>query len=226
MIEWVYDQCLEGSSSKEFLPQIEIAVVTDHPDISSTLEKGERNVVRVDDDVSTGSERIYLAWERYYSKENYDFIINVQGDEPLVSRDDLVELLKFHVQSDFNITTFVRHSLDEKNYKNPNCVKAVMSEESGKCHYFSRSPIPFYRDEFKGFYHHIGIYCYQVEALKKFFSGKKSKLEECESLEQLRALDLGMSIGAIVTEKTFIGVDTPEDIKKCEGVLSEREKSK
>lgn len=223
MIEWVYDQCVEEKSSKEILPPIEIAVVTDHDEIEDVLKSKNKNVCRVDDNVSTGSERIYLAWKKYFKEKKYDFIINVQGDEPLIDTKDLNELLQFHANSSFDITTYVNKSISEDDFKNPNCVKALLNEKSGECHYFSRASIPFHRSkDFDYFFHHIGIYCFKTAALEEFFNAKKSRLEELESLEQLRALDLGMSIGAVVTEKKFIGVDTPEDIYKLEGVLSEK----
>jgi 3-deoxy-manno-octulosonate cytidylyltransferase (CMP-KDO synthetase) len=222
MIEWVYDQCVEEITSNEILPPIEISVVTDHDEIEHTLKDKSRNVCRVDDNVSTGSERIYLAWQRYYKDQNFDYIINVQGDEPLINKQDLLNLLEFHQESNFDITTYVNKSKVKEDFENPNCVKALLNEKNGECHYFSRAPIPFHRDsEFESFYHHIGIYCYKTEALEKFFNAEKSTNEVKESLEQLRALDLGMRIGAMITKKKFIGVDTPEDIYKLEGVLGE-----
>lgn len=223
MIEWVYDQCQEEITSDEILPPIEISVVTDHPEIEEVLKSKGRNVCRVDDNVSTGSERIYLAWQRFYKDEQYEFIINVQGDEPLINKKDLIGIINFHQKSQFDITTYVNKSNSEEDFNNSNCVKALLNEETGECHYFSRSAIPHHRNrDFEYFFHHIGIYCYRADCLEKFFNGKKSRVEELESLEQLRALDLGMRIGAVITDKKFVGVDTPEDIGKLEGVLSEQ----
>ena len=176
-------------------------------------------------DSSTGSERIALALERYFADEDYDYVINVQGDEPLLKAQLLKELNQFHSNSDFDICTAVkRRESSEEDYKNPNIVKCLLSEADGKCLYFSRASVPYFRDEQLGHWHqHIGLYSYKAQALRKFVSLKESRLEQAEKLEQLRALENGMTIGSIVTQANLIGVDTPEDIQKIEGVLSGKE---
>jgi 3-deoxy-manno-octulosonate cytidylyltransferase (CMP-KDO synthetase) len=201
--------------------QVTVAVVTDDERIEEHLKSKNQNVVRVDDDVVSGTERIYLAWHRHFSKENFDFVVNVQGDEPLLKGSDLQELIDFHNGSSFDITTLVEEKKDFSDFKDPNKVKAVFEEESGRCPYFSRSPVPYDRDgdSLQSWYLHIGVYCYKTAALEAFCKAPVSRLENIEKLEQLRALGLGQSIGAIKARHEFIGVDLPEDIKKIEGVL-------
>lgn len=202
------------------------AVVTDNHEIENHLKEIGSKVVRVDDDVTTGSERIYLAYEKYFSDKNYDYIINVQGDEPLLKSDLLKELYTAHQKSDFDVMTCVkmRSSLDE-DFNNPNVVKSIYSKDSKKCHYFTRSSSPFPREgEEVSWYQHIGVYSYKISALKKFVNLAESNLEKIEKLEQLRVLENDMSIGAITTDISLIGVDTPEDIHKIEGVISGKEK--
>lgn len=198
------------------------AVVTDNDEIEQAVKEYNGNVVRVDDDVISGSERIALALQRFYQESDYDLVINVQGDEPLISAAEIKSIGQFHLDnSHFDICTAVKRRFrSEKEFENPNVVKAVYTSFSGQCLYFSRASIPFDRDgEDTQWFQHIGIYSYKVNALKKFVALPPSKLELTEKLEQLRALENGMLIGAKITNINLIGVDTPEDLAKIEGVL-------
>ena len=217
MIELVYNSCLH--------PGFDVCVVTDDERIEKVVKGFQGQVVRVDDDVQSGTERIYLAYQRAFSEKNYKYIINVQGDEPLVDPQILEDIVNFQMQNEFDIATVVKARKSElDDYINPNNVKAVLCLDSGRCLYFSRSPVPFARDhearEHLVWHHHIGIYSFKVDSLVRFCEKAPSRLELLESLEQLRALEMGMSIGAIVTKKKLMGVDTEEDIKKVEGILN------
>lgn len=202
-------------------------VVTDDERIENHIKDFGGNVVRVDDDVISGTLRIELAYSRFFKDKNYDLIINVQGDEPLLKKSEIIELSKFHLNSTFDVTTMVKknYSFDE-NFRDPNKVKAVISEIDGKALYFSRSPIPFKRDALIDsqndfWFLHIGVYSYRPNALLKFSTLKESRLENLEKLEQLRALENGMTFGAIETKSVLLGVDTPEDIIKVEKILNQ-----
>ena len=126
------------------------------------------------------------------------------------------------MNSHFDISTFVKKQHDIENFSNPNIVKVIYAKKTGRCHYFSRSPIPYDRES-KGisefWYQHIGVYSYRPYALEKFSSLGVSGYESIEALEQLRALESDLTIGAYETSKEFIGVDTPEDILKVEKKL-------
>jgi 3-deoxy-manno-octulosonate cytidylyltransferase (CMP-KDO synthetase) len=215
MIERVYRNC-EASGLKT-------AVVTDHHLIEDHVKNFGGRVLRVDDDVPSGSERIALAFQRFFSTENVSLVINVQGDEPLLKGEVLRELADFHLHSEFAIATLLRERLSsEEDFKNPNVVKAVWSKTSSQCLYFSRQSLPYDRDptgKARGWYQHVGVYSYRPEVLLKFVQLPASQLETIEKLEQLRALENGFSIGAILTQQKLIGVDVPEDIKKVEGAL-------
>lgn len=217
MIQRVVENCAESG--------FDCAAVTDSDEIERLLKELNLPVVRVDDELETGSERIALAFSRFFDADKYDFVVNVQGDEPLLKADTLKQLIKFHASSGFDVCTAVKkREREDEDYKNPNVVKCLYSEGDGKCLYFTRAGAPFFREEDKGHWHqHIGIYSYKTQALKKFVSLKPSRLEELERLEQLRALENGMSIGAVETSALLMGVDTPEDIKRIEGVLSGQE---
>ena len=203
-------------------------VVTDSDEVEAHIKSFSTNVVRVDDDVISGTLRIELAFNRFFKTKNYDLVINVQGDEPLLEGNDLVRLAEFHLNSPFEISTLVKKQLGFDNvFKDANKVKVAMSETTGKAFYFSRASIPFKRDHLIDpvgdyWFLHIGVYSYKPEALTNFAKAPISRLEDLEKLEQLRALEMGMTIGALETNSTVVGVDCPEDVKKVEEVLNDR----
>ncbi len=214
LIQRVYENCVQSG--------FDVFVVTDDQRIEDHVYAFQGRVLRVDDDVPSGSERIHLAYERHLKIQNYKLIINVQGDEPLLKGEEIKALAEFHLTSPFDITTMLkrRHS-SEADFTNPNVVKAVWENQTGKCHYFSRSSVPHGRDGVEhDWFQHIGIYSYRPEALTKFAKAPATALEKLEKLEQLRALGQGLSLGAIETKHTLLGVDTPEDVLKVEGVLN------
>jgi len=214
MISRVFFNCVESG--------FPTYVVTDHQEIEKHVIEFGGNVLRVDDDVPSGSERIALAFERFLKHQSPDLIINVQGDEPLLKGHILKELAEFQLASSFDIATLVKErSALETDFKNPNVVKAVYSPSTGKCLYFSRQSLPYDRDVSREYswFQHIGVYSYRPEVLSAFVKLPMSTLEDLEKLEQLRALENQMSIGAIQTTQKLIGVDIPEDITKVEGAL-------
>ena len=152
-----------------------------------------------------------------------DIIVNVQGDEPLISPeviDGAVELLMEDPQADIGTLKF---PIGEEELLDPNLVK-VVTDARGYALYFSRAPIPFPRD--KGplppglsFYGHVGLYSYRRPVLLKLAEMPPSPLEEVERLEQLRALEAGFRIKVGTTNHRSIGVDTPEDLKRVEEII-------
>ncbi len=215
MIERVFKNCA-ASGFPTF-------VVTDNDEIEKHVKEFGGKVLRVDDDVPSGSERIALAYERHCLRMNPDLVINVQGDEPLLKGDVIKELAEYHLKNTCAIATLVRErNASEEDFRNPNVVKAVFVESSNECLYFSRESLPHDRDgkNTHSWYHHIGVYSYRPEALSAFVKLPQGKLENLEKLEQLRALENGMKIEAIKTTQKLIGVDVPEDIKKVEGALA------
>lgn len=214
MIQRVYENSLSSGYP--------IYVVTDHDGIEDHVKAFGGKVLRVNDDVPSGSERIALACERFLQNQA-ELVINVQGDEPLLEGKVLKELAEFHLSSAFDIATLLRErSSSDEDFKNTNIVKALFSRPSGQCLYFSRQCVPFDRDGGKEFswFQHIGVYSYKVEALEKFVKLPSSELESLEKLEQLRALENGMTLGGVVTTQKLIGVDVPDDVKKVEEALS------
>jgi len=215
LIQRVYENLAQSN--------IDSYIITDSQKIEDHLLSFNAKVLRVDDETKNGTERIYLAYQRYFSEmetnKKYDFVINVQGDEPLLNKTTILKLLEFHrANSQFDISTIYRENSNHEHFQDPNTVKLVMNDE-GACHYFSRSPIPYSAKIWK---QHIGIYCYKVEALKKYCNAPSSLLSNLENLEQLKALDLGMKIGAMETKEELIGVDVQEDILRVESYLKSK----
>ena len=212
MIQRVYENCSASGT-----PTV---VVTDDPRIEQAVHSFGGNVWMVEDEVPTGSDRIYLALQRFGAHLPVKLIINVQGDEPLLSGTAIEELISFHRQSSFDIVTMVKKRTDWQGFQDPNRVKAIFSPASHRCCYFSRAPIPVHRGRsFSHWYLHIGVYSYRVQALQQMMDGAKGYYEQCEQLEQLRALELGLTIGAWETEDQLVGVDTPEDISLVAQIL-------
>ena len=225
MIQRVHTNCSHAHSvNLEF----EAYVVTDDQKVEDHVKTFSANVVRVNEDVISGTLRIELAYQRYFSKNNFDLIINVQGDEPLLDSEDLVRLAQFHLQSSFDIGTLVKKQFGfDHDFCDANKVKVAMSEDRGQAFYFSRASIPFKRDQVQSsqndyWFLHIGVYSYKPSALTKFAKHSETRLENLEKLEQLRALEMGLTIGVHQIESSVIGVDVPSDIKKVEEVLNGR----
>ena len=199
---------------------VDVFVVTDDKKIEVAVEGFGGDVCLVSDETESGTERVSLAVDRFFKDKNYDLIINVQGDEPLIKPEIIEQLANYHLNSEFDIATVVRK--DNEIGSDPNVVKAIYSRPSGRCLYFSRSEIPFNRNSLReNLYAHVGIYSFRPSALSRFCEFPVSEYEKIESLEQLRALENGLTIGAIESNERLQGVDTPDDIAKVEEQLNE-----
>lgn len=173
----------------------------------------------------SGSDRIH---EVIKDRTDVDAVINVQGDEPFVLPEVINALINVITDEDApDMATVVVPSTREEIGDNPNIVKAVLGA-GNQALYFSRSMVPFLRvgGEDCGVYRHWGIYAYRRTALERFVSLPEGKLEKCEKLEQLRALENGMKISCIVTPHSSIGIDTPEELSKAEAFLAQEQAKK
>ncbi len=170
-------------------------------------------------DLPSGSDRIYAALQQVDGAGAHDAIINLQGDLPTLDP-HLVKTTLATLEG-FDMSTLVAEITSPEERDNPNVVKAVLSltqADKGRALYFTRATAPSGEGPL---YHHIGIYGYTREALEKFVTLSPSPLEQRERLEQLRALEAGMSIAAAVVDTVPVGVDTPEDLAHAERVLKE-----
>lgn len=198
----------------------DVIVACDGDEIANAVKASGIEAIVTDPSLTSGTDRIYAAYRKYDKDEKYDFIVNVQGDMPFVSPDFIkhtVEILKTHKYDMSTVATLIK----DNSYLNENVVKPVVSTIDTisnnntvfcKSIYFSRSPIPYGGP----YYHHVGIYGFTKQTLKKFVSLPQSPLEKKEHLEQLRALENGMTIGiALLEADSPISVDTAEDLEKA-----------
>lgn len=194
------------------------AVATDDERIYDAVKALGHNVFMTPKTCKSGTDRVAYVAEKYLKA--YKIFINVQGDEPLIDPaliDALSEELKKNKEIEFVTAAFPLKK--EEDIKNPNIVKVIFDKD-GYALYFSRSLIPYNRDNKKvKYYKHMGIYGYKRDFLIEFAKSKTSILEKAECLEQLRALENGNKVKVIISGKDSAGVDTPEDALKIERLL-------
>lgn len=190
-----------------------VLVATDHEEIMKEVESFGGIPVMTSKDCPTGTDRLA---EVIKAHPEFDIIVNVQGDEPLIDPDVIDRLaLCLKERGDLDMAT-VATPLKEEEYDDPSCVKVAVSQK-GEALYFSRSLIPYPRHAFSvPPLKHVGIYAYRRDFLSAYAAMSQTPLEKTESLEQLRALEMGYKIGVIKEETADIGIDTPEDLKKAE----------
>ena len=197
-----------------------VYVATDDERIVSHVAGFGGNVVRPEGDFSTGTDRIAAAVPMIELTENtrFDQIVNVQGDEPLIDI-AVVDALIDALQADATLAmaTLACPIENDEEYLSRDVVK-VVTDHDGNALYFSRSPIPYGSSALAR--RHIGVYAYQRAALDRFVALSPSELERAESLEQLRALQNGLRIRVVHTNKPHLGVDRPEDVDRVEKELA------
>ena len=178
--------------------------------------------IMTDPELPSGTDRIAAALKGIEA----DVVINVQGDEPLLPTEAINSLIDRMLQSDSPEMATIGVQGSREELDNPNKVKLVKSN-SGKALYFSRSMIPFLRTGGVDMpvYLHWGIYAYRRDVLEKFVNMPAGSLENCEKLEQLRALENDIDIQVLITDLESVGVDTPEDLVRAEAKLAEKLKN-
>jgi 3-deoxy-D-manno-octulosonate cytidylyltransferase len=212
MIERVYERVRHVHAFQEVL------VATDDTRIARCVENFGGRAVMTAPELPSGTDRVAAALRGV----EYDWVLNVQGDEPLVAPQLLNRLLQRakSVRQPSIITA--AHAMDAAQHGDPNQVK-VVTTQAGRALYFSRAPIPdIGRAERVGpgaLLKHIGLYLYHREALKAFIRQRPSLLENLEKLEQLRAFEAGIPIEVVLTDYRPINVDVPSDVAKVEACL-------
>jgi len=189
----------------------EVIVASEDQEIVDDVKKNGGQAILTKKEHKTGTDRIYEALEEINSS-NVDLVMNLQGDEPLMEIDDIRHLNDQMIKNNTKLGTLASKILDKKFYENQNIVK-VITKESLNDSNFSEA-VNFMRktsEQSKSTYHHLGIYCYQKDTLKKFVSFNQSSNEVKNKLEQLRALDNNIKINVALAKTSPIGVDTEED---------------
>jgi 3-deoxy-manno-octulosonate cytidylyltransferase (CMP-KDO synthetase) len=197
-----------------------VAVATDTPDIAAAVTAHGGEAVMTAPDHPSGSDRIFEALEKLDSRREADIVVNLQGDFPTISPENIRDVLPPLDDPAVDIATLAAEIRDEEEATNPNVVKAVGSIISGRrmrALYFTRATAPA-GDGPR--YHHIGLYAYRRAALERFVKLPPSPLEKQERLEQLRALEAGMRIDITVVDTVPRGVDTPADLETARRILA------
>lgn len=212
IIQWVWEKAVMANLADR------VIIATDNQQIFETaLEFGAEAEMTLDTHTS-GSDRIAEVAEKH---PEISYIVNLQGDEPLITPESIDEVIKGVKSDGADISTLIRVLTDKKEIENPNCVKCV-TDNNGYALYFSRSKIPYERNQgYAKIYGHLGIYGYKKEALLKMTNLPQSSLELAESLEQLRALQAGMKIKTFVVDFVPVGIDTADDLKHFEEIITQ-----
>jgi 3-deoxy-manno-octulosonate cytidylyltransferase (CMP-KDO synthetase) len=190
----------------------EAVVATDDQEILDDVLKNGGRAILTSKNHKTGTDRIFEAYEKLNIK-NIDYILNLQGDEPDINKDDIINLNNFMINKDAELGTLAGKIKDDKMLNNKNVVKVITDKKLEENNF----PIAlnFTRDNLstdsQNIYHHIGIYSYKVSVLKKFVNLDQTNNEKENKLEQLRALDNKLKINVALAKSSPIGVDTEED---------------
>jgi 3-deoxy-manno-octulosonate cytidylyltransferase (CMP-KDO synthetase) len=218
MIQRVYEQanaCKLASA---------VVVATDDKRIFDHVKSFDGEVRMTSKQHQSGTDRCAEVAKEF---SDFKLVINVQGDEPFINPEQIDDLIQFLADNpDLDIATQIKKIKDSDDLFSPNVVKVTKSLDH-KALYFSRAPIPYFRgllgDDWckkSDYFKHIGIYGFKKEVLINVHHLPVSNLEKTESLEQLRWLENGYTIGVIETSFTSIGIDTPEDLKKIQPFLT------
>lgn len=210
VVQHVWEACVKANVG-------EVLIATENQIVVDAVAAFGAKGVLTSDACQSGTDRVYEAAQNRPEQ----IVINVQGDEPFIAPttvQKIAQLLQKEPACD--IASAVAPTLDENKINDPNCVKAVLNKE-GKALYFSRSRVPFKREiteENKNipYWQHCGIYGYQRKALERFVSLPPSPLEQLEWLEQLRALEDGMTLKCVVIDSAGPAIDTAQDLQNAE----------
>ena len=213
MIQRVYERVKEVSAI------FEVLVATDDQRIvDEVVSFGGKAVMT--GECSCGTERVYEA----VLDIECDIVINVQGDEPLINKEMLQDLINAFEDGTVEVATLKKEIQSKRDIDDPNVVKVVTNQKNNAI-YFSRCAIPYDRERIGvTYYRHMGIYAYSKLFLEKYVKLPKSSLEISESLEQLRVLDNGYDIRVVETKYESIGVDLPEHVALVERMLENENK--
>ena len=189
-----------------------VLVATEDLEIIKDVEKNGGQAILTHNNHKTGTDRIYEALQKV-NNSDIDLIMNLQGDEPLINIEDIKNLNNLMIKNNTQFGTLAAKISDKKLYEKQSVVKVTTKEKLDFLNF--QEAVNFVRkvSDFNGnIYHHLGIYCYKLETLKKFVSYNQSTNETKNNLEQLRALDNNIKINVALAKSSPMGVDTEEDL--------------
>jgi 3-deoxy-manno-octulosonate cytidylyltransferase (CMP-KDO synthetase) len=197
-----------------------VVVAAAEREICAAVESAGGQAVLTNPDLPSGSDRIFAALQSVDPSAKHDVVVNLQGDLPALDPDYVRKVADVLAPTAADIATLVAEIDDPADYDNPAVVKPVVAWDAtgkrGHALYFSRARVPAGDGPL---FHHVGIYAYTREALTRFVKLPPSPLEKREKLEQLRALEAGMSIAVARVDSVPLSVDTPEDLEKARKLL-------
>ena len=197
----------------------EVFVATEDQEIIDDIEHNGGQAILTSTKHKTGTDRIFEALEKL-NKKDIDFVMNLQGDEPLMNIEDIKNLHHLMIDTKSKIGTLASIIKDKDFYKNQNIVKGITKDKLDYTK-FSQA-INFTRkskNTMENTYHHLGIYCYQIDILKTFVSYDQSKNEIKNKLEQLRAIDNNINVSIALAKSSPIGIDTKEDFMAIKKIM-------
>jgi 3-deoxy-manno-octulosonate cytidylyltransferase (CMP-KDO synthetase) len=198
-----------------------VVVAAGEAEIVTAVEKAGGRAVLTDPELPSGSDRIWAALTAMDPDGSHDVVVNLQGDLPALDPQQLKTVVACLAKSGADIATLAAPIDNEPDRTNPAVVKAVVAWDAGaamgRALYFTRTTAPGGEG---ALYHHVGLYAYRREALESFVALPPSPLEKREKLEQLRALEAGMSIAVARVDAAPLSVDTPADLEKARSLLS------
>ena len=207
LIMHVYEKAIQSQIG-------EVYVATCDEEIASEVKKNGGKFIMTDINHTTGTDRVFEASQKLDLKD-IDFILNVQGDEPMINPLDIRNLNKLSKENNFNISTLAYKIKKKEDYDNENIVKVITKNKisdnsASEALNFNRV---IKKNSSGNIYHHFGIYLYKYSALKKFVNFEKSENETKERLEQYRAIDNNMKINVILANYFSSGIDTKKDLE-------------
>mgnify|MGYP001217782257 CR=1 FL=1 len=199
----------------------EVFVATGDKEIFDEVKKIDGKCILTEKEHQTGTDRIFEAYQKLKIKD-VDYVINLQGDEPMINIEDIKNLNRNAIKNKSEITTLACKIEDKKSLCKSDIVKVITDEKISKenmsrANTFSRKISFSYNTNI---YHHIGIYMYKVSILEKFVNLRQSKNEIDLKLEQLRAIDNNMKINVVLAKSSPIGVDTEEDFLELKKIMN------
>jgi 3-deoxy-manno-octulosonate cytidylyltransferase (CMP-KDO synthetase) len=200
-----------------------VVVAAGDSEIAGAIGEAGGTAVLTSPALPSGTDRVFAALESVDGKREHQIVVNLQGDLPLLDPEQLRRAVGTLATSGADIATLAAPIADPRDCDDPNVVKPVIAWSEGanwgRALYFSRARIPYGDGPF---YHHIGIYVFRREALERFVVLPRSPLERRENLEQLRALEAGMTIAVGRVDEVPLSVDTPADLERVRAAAVSR----
>ena len=201
----------------------DVIVATENTEIVEDVTMNGGRAILTSNNHKTGTDRIYEAFKKM-NLNDVDLIMNLQGDEPAINKEDIISLNEKMINYQSKMGTLAAKMENKKDFQNENIVKVETKSNLQKDSFSEAEAFSRTSEKLENVYHHIGIYCYSTETLKKFVEFNQTKNEIEQRLEQLRALDNNIKINVALAKFPPIGVDTEEDYMALKKIMEYKDK--